>query len=148
MRNIIALICILFLSGCYSYQVYNPETDGENKSLENNSTKLNSVRSNSNSKNTIIENQTEILNLKPKDIIKEKEFYQFKVFTRESKVQAVKWEGDTLIATLKSNPSKTLKVHENDIQDLKVRKFSKGRSDALTVTGYVAAGVGVLLLLK
>lgn len=83
-----------------------------------------------------------------KSLIKEKGYYQVEVFERTQKIEAVKWEGDTLIAHVKGKPKKELKFHEKDIQNLKTREFSKGRSDALTIASYATLGVGVFLLLK
>ena len=83
-----------------------------------------------------------------KSLIKEKGYYQVEVFEKTQKIEAVKWEGDTLIAHVKGKPKKELKFHEKDIQNLKSREFSKGRSDALTIAAYASLGVGVFLLLK
>ena len=95
----------------------------------------------------IVENKEDI-EIRPKGIIKEKGYYQLEVFEKTQKIEAVKWEGDTLVAHVKGKPNKVLKFHEKDIQNLKVRQFSKGRSDALTVAAYATAGVGIFLLLK
>jgi len=92
--------------------------------------------------------QKEDIEIRPKGIIKEKGYYQVEVFEKTQKIEAVKWEGDTLVAHVKGKPNKVLKLHEKDIQNLKVRQFSKGRSDALTVAAYATAGVGIFLLLK
>ena len=86
--------------------------------------------------------------VKPQSIIKEKGYYQIDVFDKTHTIEAVKWQGDTLISHVKGQPKKELKFHEKDIQNLKVRQFSKGRSDALTVAAYATAGVGLFLLLK
>ena len=83
-----------------------------------------------------------------KSIIKDKGYYQVDVFEKTYKMEAVKWQGDTIIGHVKGQPKKELKFHEKDIQNLKVRQFSKGRSDALTVAAYASVGVGVFLLLQ
>ena len=91
---------------------------------------------------------TDEIVIKPKSIIKDKGYYQIDVFEKTHTIEAVKWQGDTLISHVKGQPKKELKFHEKDIQNLKVRQFSKGRSDALTVAAYATAGVGLFLLLK
>ena len=87
-------------------------------------------------------------NIKPRDIIVEKEYYQFDAFDKTYKMEAGKWKGDTIYGNVKGNPKKELKFHEKDIQNLKVRKFSKGRSDALTIAAYSSVAFGIILLLK
>lgn len=87
-------------------------------------------------------------NISTKTIIKAKGYYQVDVFDKTYKMEAVKWQGDTIVGHVKGKPKKELKFHEKDIQNLKVRQFSKGRSDALTVASYASIGVGVFLLLK
>lgn len=151
MKNLTLIVLgTLCLSSCYTYQVYDPEKDVETNQLQLNGPKLPSVRSNNVPvvSNQNIDKVTNPEDIRPKSIIKAKEFYQVKVLGKETKIEAVKWEGDSLVANIKGQPNKILKLHENDIEDLKVRKFSKGRSDALTIAGYAVAGVGVFLLLK
>ncbi|QTV05575.1 hypothetical protein [Faecalibacter bovis] len=167
------LVSSLVLCSCYSYKVYEPETDSQAVEKSNNSPlslRETSVRTAKQAKESSDPNQdmlnegkvgasTKIANLKNtesnstgeisvKSIIKEKGYYQAEVFDKTYKMEAVKWLGDTLVAHVKGQPKKELKFHEKDIQNLKVRQFSKGRSDALTVAAYATVGIGVFLLLK
>lgn len=178
------LITSLFISSCYSYKVYDPETGvdelqssnnpssnvdtsirgarqykasaDENTDMQNVPSKIMSSRSSKDGVSTsdIPKEKLEHLanknkgEVSVKSIIKDKGYYQVDVFDKTYKMEAVKWQGDTLIAHIKGKPKKELKFHEKDIQNLKIRQFSKGRSDALTVAAYATAGVGVFLLLK
>lgn len=177
MKNITLLLAsFTLLSSCYSYKAYDPKVDGELATPITETTKLKAVREKSlatkkevsfeselNTKNSANKKQANIKdikinqnsvtkpivdNIKVKSIIKEKGYYKVKVFDNSYKIQAVKWEGDTLYAHKKGKPKKEYKFSEKDIEDLKIRKFSKRRSDILTVTSYVAGGVGIFLLLK
>lgn len=88
--------------------------------------------------------------IKHTDIIKENNFYKVKVLDKEYTIEAKQWKADTLYAIVKGKPNKELKFHQNEIalSDVKIRKFSKGKSDALTVAAYALGGVGLFLLLK
>ncbi|RLZ09133.1 hypothetical protein [Faecalibacter macacae] len=167
------LVSSLLLSSCYSYKVYEPET-AEQQAEQNNNSSM-SVRESfvrtareakssaninqdvestqskdisSRNDNTKNSETTPTGDVSVKSIIKEKGYYQVDVFDKTYKMEAVKWQGDTIVAHVKGKPKKELKFHEKDIQNLKVRQFSKGRSDALTVAAYASVGVGVFLLLK
>lgn len=83
-----------------------------------------------------------------KNIILPKEFYRLDHHGTMYKIEAKKWEGDTLHAIVKGKPKKELKFHENEISDLKIRKFSKGKSDMMTIAAYALGGVGLFILLK
>jgi len=148
----IAIFTILLFSfySCYSYKPYDPEVDNEESIRAIEDTKLTSVRSSRviSSKTTTKTVEKNIENITPKDIIKEKGYYKLGVFDRDYKIEAVKWEGDSLIAHKKGKPSKEYKFNEKDIEYIKIRKFSKGRSDALTVAAYVMGGIGIYLLVK
>ena len=177
MKNITLLLAsFTLLSSCYSYKAYDPKVDGDLATPAKESSKLLSVRERSLSakKEVSFEAQVEtkssinkkiaavkddkikqnlstnpiVGNVTAKSIIKPKGFYKVKVFDNSYKIEAIKWEGDTLYAHKKGKPKKEYKFSEKDIEDLKIRKFSKRRSDILTVTSYVAGGVGVFLLLK
>ena len=85
--------------------------------------------------------------IKMTDIIKENKFYKVDVQGKQYTIEAKQWKADTLYAVVKGT-EKELKFHKNDISSFKIRKFSKGKSDALTVAAYALGGVGVFLLLK
>ena len=162
-------ICSLFVS-CYTYNTYDPEKDGAPVLQQQNfeiskSTSLRSQLQRKNTEEALPEVKKDPVSKKAltpsvepivsvdgqittKSIIQEKGYYQVEVFDKTYKIEAVKWEGDTLVAHKKGNPGKTYKFNEKDIQNLKVRKFSKGRSDALTVSAYALLGVVVYLILK
>ncbi len=171
--TLLLTFCTLFYN-CYSYQPYDPEKDGAIEAVASTeSKKIESIRSKRGANRTDedltqekkqavkLKNDSEekeqiattnqpidLENIKPKSIIKEKGYYSVEVFDKAYKIEAVKWQGDTLIAHQKGKPSKEYKFHEKDIQHLKIRKFSKGRSDALTGASYAAAAVIIYLLLK
>ena len=153
--KIFGLITIgsLLLTSCYTYQAYNPEAIASADNKKENVRMVSPVRLSREQTQQVQQlqqgqNVNDIIEVNPKNIIKPKEFFQVKVLGNETKIEAVKWEGDTLVAHVKGQPKKILKFHEKDIEDFKVRKFSKGRSDALTIAAYATAGVGVFLLLK
>ena len=85
--------------------------------------------------------------IKMTDIIKENKFYKVDVQGKQYTIEAKQWKADTLYAVVKGKKEE-LKFHKNDISDVQIRKFSKGKSDALTVAAYALGGVGVFLLLK
>jgi heterodisulfide reductase subunit A-like polyferredoxin len=76
--------------------------------------------------------------------------YNVTVLDKEYTIEAKQWKADTLYSVVKGKPNKELKFHKNEIalSDVKIRKFSKGKSDALTVADYALVGVGLFLLLK
>lgn len=156
--TLLLTFCTIFYN-CYTYKPYDPEKDGIGKvEAKPESTKISAIRSkrvganSDQAKQEIAKPETnEVVDpskLTVKDIIKEKGYYSIEVFDKDYKIEAVKWSGDTLIAHQKGKPSKEYKFHEKDIQDLKIRKFSKGRSDALTVASYASAAVIIYLLIK
>lgn len=87
-------------------------------------------------------------NVTLKNLIQPKGFYKIDFQNRTLKIEAKKWQGDTLHAIVKGKPKHELKMHENDIHDLKIRKFSKGQSDMLTIAAYALGAVGIFILLK
>lgn len=125
------------------------------KELERKKEEIKSQRKNLGTTNNTMEAISEVsanINpqevVSPKTIIKEKGYYQLEVFDKSYKMEAVKWNGDTIVGFVKGKPKQELKFHQKDIQNLKVRQFSKARSDAFTVASYAAVGVGIFLLLK
>lgn len=85
--------------------------------------------------------------IKITDVIKPDQFYKVDAQGKEYTIEAKQWKADTLYAVVKGT-EKELKFHKNDISTFKIRKFSKGKSDALTVAAYAMGGAAVLLLLK
>ena len=85
--------------------------------------------------------------IKITDVIKPDQFYKVDSQGKEYTIEAKQWKADTLYAVVKGT-EKELKFHKNDISTFKIRKFSKGKSDALTVAAYAMGGAAVLLLLK
>lgn len=81
--------------------------------------------------------------------IQPNKYYKISVEEKEYKIQADKWEGDTLVSHILRKPNRVLKFHENQIDEelLKERRFSKAYSDLFTVGAYAAGGAAVLLLL-
>lgn len=149
----ITLIFTILLSSCYTYRVYEPDNETENRKSTQANSRLSTFRMSEEQIQQIqkakeLEESQTLVEVKPKTVIKEKEFYQIKVLDKETKIEAVKWQGDTLVAQVKGQPKNILKVHEKDIEDFKVRKFSKSRSDAMTIAAYATAGLGLFLLLK
>lgn len=169
------LFSALIFTSCYSYKTYDPEAAlaqkndatelkqlqdnnirraniNRNESIEDSDSKVRTSRDNiidsRTSKKDDIGTNNSSDNISTKSIIKEKGYYQLNVFDKTYKMEAVKWQGDTIVGHVKGKPQQELKFHEKDIQDLKVRQFSKGRSDAFTVAAYAAAGVGLFLILK
>lgn len=84
-----------------------------------------------------------------KEKIQPNKYYRIAVEDKQYKIQADKWEGDTLVSHILRKPNKVLKFHENQIieEALEERVFSKPYSDIFTVGAYVSAGAAVLLLL-
>jgi hypothetical protein len=84
-----------------------------------------------------------------KEKIQPNKYYKITVENKEYKIQAEKWEGDTLVSHILRKPNRVLKFHENQIDEelLKERRFSKVYSDLFTVGAYAAGGAAVLLLL-
>ena len=149
----ITLLSTIFLSSCYTYQVYEPDTEAETKKTAQATSRLSTIRMSPEQIQQIqqaqeVEQSNDAVVVKPKSVIKEKEYYLIRALGQERKIEAVKWEGDSLVAHVKGQPKNILKIHEKDIEDFKVRKFSKGRSDAMTIAAYATAGVGLFLLLK
>lgn len=85
--------------------------------------------------------------IKITDIIKPDQFYKVDSQGKEYTIEAKQWKADTLYAVVKGT-AKELKFHKDDISTFKIRKFSKGKSDAFTVAAYAMGGAAVLLLLK
>ena len=85
--------------------------------------------------------------IKITDVIKPDNFYKVDAQGKEYTIEAKQWKADTLYAVVKGT-EKELKFHKNDISTFKIRKFSKGKSDALTVASYAIGGAAALLLLK
>ncbi|MBW1617678.1 hypothetical protein [Empedobacter falsenii] len=85
--------------------------------------------------------------IKISDVIKPDQFYKVDAQGKEYTIEAKQWKADTLYAVVKGT-EKELKFHKNDISSFKIRKFSKGKSDALTVAAYAMSGAAVLFLLK
>ncbi|MDH1881284.1 hypothetical protein [Empedobacter sp. GD03797] len=85
--------------------------------------------------------------IKISDVIKPDQFYKVDAQGKEYTIEAKQWKADTLYAVVKGT-EKELKFHKNDISSFKIRKFSKGKSDALTVAAYAMGGAAVLFLLK
>lgn len=157
----------LILSSCYSYVAFEPENV---ESLKNNSNENTNLVGNKlkNVRNTNVQvlNEEDISNTKNKeksknssveldlskikitDIIKINQFYKIDVNNTYYKIEAKQWKADTLYAIKKGKPTHELKFHKDEIKDVKIRKFSKGKSDALTVAAYALGGIGIFLLLK
>ncbi|WP_413532004.1 hypothetical protein [Empedobacter brevis] len=85
--------------------------------------------------------------IKISDVIQPNQFYKVDSQGKEYTIEAKQWKSDTLYAVVKRT-EKELKFHKNDISSFKIRKFSKGKSDALTVASYALGGAAVLFLLK
>lgn len=176
-KNTLLILSTVFcLSSCYTYRAYDPEkasleeVSSKSKVIDAREAEKKAKSSPDRTKNPAIldvrkkadqvskkdeltKEGSKVVNIPTeipttKSLIKEKGYYQVEVFDKKQKIEAVKWEGDTLIAHVKGKPKKELKFHEKDILNLKTREFSKGRSDALTIASYASLGVGVFLLLK
>lgn len=93
------------------------------------------------------ENTGEALTLKQK--LQPNKYYKINVENKTYKIQVDGWEGDSLKAHVIRRPNKTLKFHENQIDEESVlsRRFSKPFSDLFTVGAYAAAGAAVLFLI-
>lgn len=85
--------------------------------------------------------------IKITDVIKPDQFYKVDSQGKEYTIEAKQWKADTLYAVVKGT-EKELKFHKDDISSFKLRKFSKSKSDALTVAAYAIGGAAVLFLLK
>lgn len=167
----------LILSSCYSYRTFDPEeyaaeleAKGGNNSSSSTSNKIsrneiNNVRGKTVKvlkEDDILEERIkerdakknapkiDLSTIKLTDIIKENQFYKVTVLDKEYKIEAKQWKADTLYSIVKGKPNKELKFHKDEIalSEVKIRKFSKGKSDALTVAAYALGGVGLFLLLK
>jgi hypothetical protein len=81
--------------------------------------------------------------------IQPNKYYKISVEEKEYKIQADKWEGDTLVSHILRKPNRVLRFHENQIDEelLKERRFSKAYSDLFTVGAYAAGGAAILLLI-
>lgn len=99
--------------------------------------------------NTTTENSAPVGVKGLKGKIEPNKFYKITVEGNQYKIQADKWEGDTLVSHIIRKPNKVLKFHENQIDEdaLMERRFSKVYSDLFTVGAYVVGGAAVLLLL-
>ena len=166
----IILAFALILSSCYTYKTFDAEeyaaelsksnetqtATTQNKRLnrseieamrQRGSSNQNVSKEQSNNVNTTITSTIDPASIKISDIIKPDQLYKVDFEGKQYTIEAKQWKADTLYAVLKGT-EKELKFHQKDISDLKIRKFSKGRSDALTVAAYALGGVGVFLLLK
>ncbi|WP_313578367.1 hypothetical protein [Chishuiella sp.] len=165
-KTLIVFVFTLILSSCYSYVAFEPENI---ESLNNNSNENTNLVGNKlkNVRNTNVQvlNEEDISNTKNKekpktspveldlskvkitDIIKINQFYKIDVNNKYYKIEAKQWKADTLYA-IKKGTKEELKFHKDEIKDVKIRKFSKGKSDALTVAAYALGGIGIFLLLK
>lgn len=174
----IVLTFFLIFSSCYSYRSFDPEEyaeatkGGNNLSSTPTPTKIsrkeiNSVRGGGTPVKVLKEEDILAERIKERDakkdlpkidpstiritdIIKENQFYKIGVEGKEYTIEAKQWKADTLYSIVKGSPKKELKFHKDQIllSEIKVRKFSKGKSDALTVAAYALGGVGLFLLLK
>ena len=166
----IILAFALILSSCYTYKTFDAEeyaaelsksnetqtATTQNKRLnrseieamrQRGSSNQNVSKEQSNNVNTTTTSTIDPASIKISDIIKPDQLYKVDFEGKQYTIEAKQWKADTLYAVLKGT-EKELKFHQKDISDLKIRKFSKGRSDALTVAAYALGGVGVFLLLK
>lgn len=166
----IILAFALILSSCYTYKTFDAEeyaaelsksnetqtATTQNKRLnrseieamrQRGSSNQNVSKEQSNNVNTTTTSAIDPASIKISDIIKPDQLYKVDFEGKQYTIEAKQWKADTLYAVLKGT-EKELKFHQKDISDLKIRKFSKGRSDALTVAAYALGGVGVFLLLK
>lgn len=166
----IILAFALILSSCYTYKTFDAEeyaaelsksnetqtASTQNKRLtrseieaikQRGSSNQNVSKVQSNNVNTTTTSTIDPASIKISDIIKPDQLYKVDFEGKQYTIEAKQWKADTLYAVLKGT-EKELKFHQKDISDLKIRKFSKGRSDALTVAAYALGGVGVFLLLK
>lgn len=73
----------------------------------------------------------------------------YKIYTnsRTYKVQALKWEADSLVVQTNVKKGTEKKIGKNEITKVEPRTFSKFRSDLFTVLSYVGLGVGLVILL-
>ena len=167
----IILAFALILSSCYTYKTFDAEeyaaelsksnetqtATTQNKRLTRSeieaikqsgtTTQNNNKDQNQQINNTTTTSTIDPASIKISDIIKPDQLYKVDFEGKQYTIEAKQWKADTLYAVLKGT-EKELKFHQKDISDLKIRKFSKGRSDALTVAAYALGGVGVFLLLK
>lgn len=84
-----------------------------------------------------------------KSKIQPNKYYRIIVDEKRYKIQADKWEKDTLVCHIIRKPKKVLRFSQNQIDEesLEERRFSKPYSDIITISSYVATGVAVLLLI-
>lgn len=165
----IILAFALILSSCYTYKTFDAEEYAAELSKSNetqtattqnkrlNRSEIEAMRQRGSSNQNVSKEQSNNVNtttstidpasIKISDIIKPDQLYKVDFEGKQYTIEAKQWKADTLYAVLKGT-EKELKFHQKDISDLKIRKFSKGRSDALTVAAYALGGVGVFLLLK
>lgn len=83
-----------------------------------------------------------------KEEVRKNHFYKVNVSGKEMMIKAEKWEKDSLVAYVNGNKKKEIKLHSNQISQVKIRTFSRGRSDALTFGSYGLAGVLLYLIFK
>ena len=175
--HFIILTFALALSSCYTYKTFDPEEYATELANQSNpdqvvaqSKKLSreeiiaerKAKATSNQKKieseTLASNESvisandskpkiDISTIKMTDIVKPDQFYKVDFEGKQYTIEAKQWKSDTLYAVVKGT-EKELKFHQKDISDLKIRKFSKGKSDALTIAAYALGGVGIFLLLK
>lgn len=165
-KTLIVFVFTLILSSCYSYVAFEPENiESLNNNLNENTNLVGNKLKNVRNTNVQVLNEEDISNTKNKekpktspveldlskvkitDIIKINQFYKIDVNNKYYKIEAKQWKADTLYA-IKKGTKEELKFHKDEIKDVKIRKFSKGKSDALTVAAYALAGIGIFLLLK
>lgn len=52
------------------------------------------------------------------------------------KIKALRWEQDSLVAEVGNMKKNEIKIHKNQIKEVRNRTFSRERSDALTLGSY------------
>jgi len=171
MKTTSIILSILLLSSCYTYKAFDPDEYALEMSKGNNQTANSNERSRSRAdiaelrrerkspnenaiSSSLSESKEKLAALKAKkqenkeeNVIKPDQFYKVDAQGKEYTIEAKQWKADTLYAVVKGT-EKELKFHKNDISSFKIRKFSKGKSDALTVAAYAMGGAAVLFLLK
>jgi hypothetical protein len=168
MKSASIIVSLLLLSSCYTYQTFNPEEyaielankNNPNQQLDNKKLsrdEINSKRDKANNGTSVSKNvdsstknaqpTVDISSVRMIDVIQPDKFYKVDFEGKQYTIEAKQWKADTLYAVVKGT-EKELKFNQKDIADLKIRKFSKGKSDALTIAAYALGGVGIYLLLK
>ncbi|WP_395091652.1 hypothetical protein ACF3NR_10750 [Vaginella massiliensis] len=157
MKKITLLTFIVFLSSCYSYQLIDPtkevatSTTKETLNTNPNTSKRSAMRAEkmeiigeiSKPKTTETKSGDLKLYIKPNGI------YKLTVQQKQHHIVAQSWIGDTLVASPKGKEKQTLKFHKNDIDQTQMydRKFSKRKSDIITVGAYAVALAGLIFLI-